>query len=115
MSRGSKSDGVYDRTKPGKALPEWSYNRPWASNEERLTQIAIDSALAPPEDLQDGIRPPLAQIELFPPRFGYRTRQIGIDDIVNIGRIYAQPRTNFSGGAAGYEGTSRNAQGGDSW
>ena len=107
-------DGVYGRRPWNSNVPDWSYSRPWSSNEERLTQMALDAAVIPGQELQENIRPNL-NIEAFPPRFGYRTRQLGIDDIIDVGRMYAEPRSTFSGGVAGYEGTSRNAQGGNSW
>jgi len=109
-------DGRYDHTHQAEQLPDWSYTRPWATNEERLTSQAVAAALADAPTVQDLIRPPLPQVRLFPPRYGYRVRELGLDDIVDINEIYkAVPPSNFGGSQSGYEGTSRNAWGSGSW
>jgi hypothetical protein len=114
----SQFDGQYDYTKPWQAQrtvtpagnPRWTYNGPWSSNEERLTQQALSVALMPGAYLQQQVRPNLPQIQLFPPRFGYGDRtQPEIDDIVSIDRNYVEPRVSwYSGGAGSYSGSSRN-------
>lgn len=113
-------DGRYDRTKPWEPgvspqpiAPRYQYLGPFASNEERLTQQAIQGAVIPGEDLATLVRPPLPQVNLFPPRFGYGdSSSPGIDQIVNVSRAYTEPRTAwFSGGPAGYSGASRNTLG----
>ena len=111
-------DGNYDYTKPwrdpanraGNPQPKWSYTGPWASNEERLTQQALMVMTIPGVDIQEMVRPNLPQIRLFPPRFGFGVRpQIGIDDVISIDRVYTEPRVSwYSGGVAGYTGSSRN-------
>jgi hypothetical protein len=108
-------DGRYDYTKPWEGPgqsgnPKWTYSGPWSSNEERLTQQALAVAFIPGSQLQNLVRPPLPQIQLFPPRFGWGPRpQIGIDDVVSIDRVYTEPRVSwYSGGPAGYTGSSRN-------
>lgn len=117
-------DGRYDYTKPwvtaspseeDYAAPRWSYNGPWASNMERLTQQALMVMTIPGADIQAMVRPPLPQIQLFPKRtgFGYRT-QPTIDDVVSIDRVYIEPRVSwYSGSPAGYSGSSRNSLGAD--
>ena len=114
----SQFDGNYDYTKPwasqgGSNQPNWTYNGPWSSNMERLTQQALMVATIPGVVLQEMVRPPLPQIQLFPDRFGYGDRkQPGIDEIVVIDRKYAEPRVSwFSGGVAGYQAAERNALG----
>lgn len=111
-------DGNYDRTKPwrnnltdSQGIPKWSYNGPWASNEERLTQQALMAAIASPDQIRGNVRPNLPQLRLFPDRFGYGPRpQPGIDDVVSIDRVYTEPRVSwYSGGVAGYSGSSRNS------
>jgi hypothetical protein len=115
-----KFDGNYDYTRPWRAPVQpdqvqkrYSYQGPWASNMERLTQQALMVMNIPGADIQAMVRPPLPQIQLFPDRFGYGNRtQPGIDDIVTIDRKYAEPRVSwFSGGAAGYQAAERNALG----
>jgi hypothetical protein len=112
-------DGRYDYTKPwvtaspseeDYAQPQWTYNGPWASNMERLTQQALLAATMPGVQLQQLVRPPLPQIRLFPDRFGFGERQQpGIDDVVSLDRVYQEPRISwYSGSPAGYSGSSRN-------
>lgn len=114
--RGAGNDGRYDHMKPDDRLPSWSYSRPWATKEEQLTTQAIQVALASAPEVQDMIRPPLPQVDPFPPRFGYRSHQLGIEEVVNVGSIYgATPPSNFGGSVAGYQGTARNAWNGGSW
>ena len=120
-------DGVYDRTKPWKALeqnvdaiqaaqgagrqsnPRWRYLGPFSSNEERLVQQALVVADIPGAKIQEMVRPPLPQINPFPDRYGYRTEEYGIEDILDLTRQQMDPRvTWFSGGPAGYSGSTRN-------
>jgi hypothetical protein len=113
-------DGRYDYTKPWNnpitdqqgrpKLPKWSYLGPWASNEERLTQQALMVATLPGAEIQAMVRPNIPQIRLFPDRFGWGERtQPTIDDVVTIDRVYTEPRVSwYSGGPAGYSGSSRN-------
>ena len=110
-------DGRYDYTKPWVtnvpqvSQPRWSYNGPFASNMERLTQQALMVATVPGAQIQQMVRPPLPQIHLFPDRFGFGIRlQPSIDDVVSIDRIYTEPRVSwYSGSPAGYSGSSRNS------
>lgn len=106
-------DGQYDHTKPWQPqnAPKWSYNGPWSSNEERLTQQALMAAIASPEQIRTSVRPNLPQLKLFPDRFGYGDRrQPEIDDVVSIDRVYTEPRVSwYSGSPAGYSGSSRNS------
>jgi hypothetical protein len=118
MARGSGVDGRYDHTKPWSQRPpfqpdqvakRWQYSGPWSSNEERLTSQALMVMNIPGADISKMVRPPLPQIRLFPDRYGYDRRTIGIDDIVSIDRNYVEPRVGwYSGGVAGYSGSSRN-------
>ena len=114
-----KYDGVYDYTKPWRApvqpdqvAKRWQYNGPWASNMERLTQQALMVATIPAAEISQMVRPPLPQIRLFPDRYGYDRRAVGIDDVVTVDRNYVEPRTSwYSGSPAGYTGASRNTLG----
>jgi len=115
----TKFDGNYDYTKPWRApvqpdqvAKRWTYNGPWSSNMERLTQQALMVATIPGKDLAEMVRPPLPQIQLFPPKYGYERYQRGIADVVTIDRVYQNPRISwFSGGVSGYSGSDRNALG----
>ncbi len=122
----SQFDGRYDYTKPwsgpgdsgyspysnGNVQPKWSYNGPWASNMERLTQQALLVATIPGAQLQQLVRPPLPQIRLFPDLMGYGSPryQPSIDDVISLDRVYTDPRVSwYSGSPAGYSGSSRNS------
>lgn len=115
----SHVDGVYDHTKPWRApiqpdqvAKRWTYNGPWSSNMERLTQQALMVATIPGADIAAMVRPPLPQIQLFPDRYGYNRVQPGIGDVITIDRKYHEPRISwYSGGPAGYTAASRNTLG----
>lgn len=92
----------------------YDYLGPHSSRDQALMTQAIASVTTPGEYLTDIVRPPLPQVELFRSRYGYRTREIGISDIMNVDEIYAEPRTEVTG-AAGYEGSSRNSSGNASY
>jgi hypothetical protein len=119
--RGSGSDGRYDWTKsynqrppfqPDQVAKRWQYSGPWSSNEERLTSQALMVMNIPGADIAQMVRPPLPQIRLFPEKYGYDRKVFGIDDIVTIDRKYVEPRVSwYSGGVAGYSGTSTNSLG----
>ena len=110
------TEGNYDYTKPwasqggSNQKPRWTYSGPWSSNEERLTQQALMVATIPGAQIQEMVRPPMPQIQLLPPRFGYGDRrQPEIEDVISIDRVYMEPRVSwYSGGPAGYTGSSRN-------
>ena len=73
----------------------YDYTKPWASNEERLVSESLAMANLPAEVIQQ-IRPPLPQVQLFPPRYGYRREAFGIRDVVNGDTIYPGAPTGFS-------------------
>lgn len=110
-------DGRYDRTKtwvpqvaPRPVGPRWQFLGPFASNEERLTQQALNAAVLPGAEIAEMVRTPLPQVDLFPERFGYDRTVPGILDIIEVSRSYTDPRVSwYSGGVAGYSGTSRNS------
>lgn len=110
----NQPDGSYDNTKPWRSAPAWSYMRPWASNEERLTQQAINAALLPGQELQDLVRPPLSDVQLFRPRLGYRVRALGVADVINVDRVF-QANDDFSGTPGGTQGAPRNSWGSGTW
>lgn len=112
------ADGRYDHKPwssgmpPESIVPRYQYLGPFASNEERLTQQAIQSNILPGADIAELVKPPIPQIDPFPDRFGYSTHVPGILDVIDVSRRYQDARISwFSGGVAGYSGTSRNALG----
>lgn len=97
----NRPDTVYKMT-------GWSQNylRPESSNEERLTTEALAAADIPGAVLQATVRPPLPQVQPFPPRVGYDSHQPDITDVVNLQPVWANPSTDFSGRVSGYSGTA---------
>lgn len=115
---GQQIQGVYDTTKPWRAgvpsdvvKPRWTYEGPFATKEQQLTQQALEAATIPGEYLRQMVQPPLPQIRKFPDRFGYGERTPpSIEDVISIDRTYTEPRvTWYSGGVGGYTGASRNS------
>ena len=102
-------DGIYDTTKPWTRPRPWSYSSPNETNEERRVSEAINSVTQAGTDLQDIVRPPLGQVDLFRPRFGYRQRALRIDDIIEIG-VPDGPVPNTDAQAA-----TRNSFGSGTW
>ena len=83
---------------------------PWASNEERLVTEALMSNTMPSEEIQTMVRPPLPQIRMFPPIFGfvsYGERQATIDDVLGEARRPADFRSSLSGGEGGFMAAAR--------
>ena len=111
---GPGTDGRYDRTKKQNPDSDLIYNRPWDTNMERLTTQALAAATVPGQELADMVRPPM-DIDPFPPRYGYRVRELGITDMIDIDEEYLPKFNDYSGTPAGYQGTSRNAMGSGSW
>lgn len=108
------ADSVYDHSKPREIVdngPEirYDYMGPFASTQEALLTRAIRSVTLPAAMIQDLVRPPLPQIQLFPPRFGYRTRQLSLMDVVNVDEEFQPRRSDFTQSPGSFQGTSRNA------
>lgn len=74
---------------------------------EVKAERAVDDVLT---QSQMAAAPPKRPGVLLPPRFGYRpyqARQIRIEDVIDVPRIYNDPRVTFTGTPAGYSGSSR--------
>jgi hypothetical protein len=110
-------DGVYNR-KPWvapleAAYPPQEYLGPFASNQERLLSQALASQTMLDAEIQEYVRPPLPQIELFPARYGYVTTEYGINDIIEVsGRVPQRNESDYSQTPNTQESTSRNTLGG---
>lgn len=111
-SRYDYTDPMYEDEKLG---PRYDYMGPFATKEQELTSRAILATTIPAAQLADIVRPPLPQLLLFRPRFGHRTAQLGIADLMNVDEIYAEPPTRYDAADQGWQGTLRNAQGNNSW
>lgn len=108
-----QQDGVYDHTKGRDIVdngPEirYDYMGPFANTQEALITRAIRSVTLPKQMIQDLVRPPMPNVQLFPPRYGYRTRELDIMDIMNVDAEFQPTRTDFSQSPGSFQGTSRN-------
>lgn len=104
-------DGVYNRRRWDDEPDEWSYLGPFASNSERLLQQALTPMFMTAEEIQQNVQTTLPQVAVFRPRFGYdkyQDRQVHIEDLVGLSRRIETPASSwYSGGPAGYTGSSR--------
>ena len=109
-------DGVYDHSKgrpivgedPEPSLLRYDFMGPFANAQEAFMARALKAATMPAALLTDLVRPPLPQIQLFPPRFGYRTRQLGIQDVMDVNAELPPTRVDFTRDPGSYQGTARN-------
>jgi hypothetical protein len=80
---------------------------PFANAQEAFMVRALRAATMPAALLQDIVRPPLPQVQLFPPRFGYRKRELSLLDIMDVNQELPPTRVDFTRDQ-GYQGTARN-------
>jgi hypothetical protein len=114
---GRMADGVYSRkpwqAPPEAAYPPQAYIGPFASNQERLLSQSLAVNTMSGAEIQEYVRPPMPQIKLFPPRFGYTDTEISIEDIIELpGRAQQRVESDFSQTPNTTESTSRNNLGG---
>jgi hypothetical protein len=116
---GKFADGVYNRrpwTAPLEAeYPPQEYIGPFASNQERLLSQSLAAWNMSAAEIQEYVRPPLPQIQLFPARFGYTDKEIGIEDLINLPRRVATTQrveSDFSQTPNTQESSSTNSLGG---
>ena len=110
------ADGVYDHSKgrpivgedPEPSLLRYDFMGPFANAQEAAMARALKSNTMPALLLPDLIRPPLPQVQLFPPKFGYRTRELGIMDVMDVNETFQPTRVDFTREPGGYQGTARN-------
>ena len=91
---------------------------PTYSSQEALVTASLMTATIPGDVIQATVRPPLPQIQPFPPRFGYPDypdRQPGIDMALSVDRFYPNARYELSGGVAGAQASARNVGVEDVW
>lgn len=115
---GRFADGVYNRrpwVAPAEAAyPPQEYLGPFPSNQERLVSQSLASLRMSGAELQEFVRPPLPQIQLFPARYGYEESEIGIEDIVQLprrGESQQRVESDFSQTPNSSQSTSRNSLG----
>jgi len=116
---GKFADGVYNRrpwTAPAEAaMPPQEYIGPFQSNQERLLSQSLAAWNMSAAEIQEYVRPPLPQIQLFPARFGYTDTEIGIEDLINLPRRIATTQrveSDFSQTPNTQESSSTNSLGG---
>jgi hypothetical protein len=116
----NSQDGIYDHSKPRGIVQDdpqektirYDYKGPFGSRMEALMSQALNSITMPGEVLSAVVRPNLPQINPFPPRFGYRSRALGLMDVLNVDHETPGVRIDTDGGA---QSTARNAQGQGFW
>lgn len=91
---------------------------PTYTSQEAQVTAALMTATIPGDVIQAQVRPPLPQIQPFPPRFGYpsyQERQPGVDMAFAVDRYYPNARYELSGGVAGAQASARNVGVEDVW
>lgn len=115
---GLYADGVYGK-KPWSAptesaYPPQQYVGPFQSNQDRLLNQALAVFTMSGSEIQELVRPPLPQVNLFPPRFGYVEEEISIEDIIDLPRkvpTAQRVESDFSNNPQTQQSTSRNTLG----
>lgn len=115
---GKFADGVYNRrpwVEPTEAaMPPQEYIGPFQSNQERLISQSLAAWTMNGAELQEHVRPPLPQIQLFPARYGYTENEIRVEDIVELPRRVATTQrveSDYSQTPNSQQSTSTNSLG----
>lgn len=105
---GKYADSVYDRNAPGQRSAGYAYVSAsgYSSNEERLVDQALASALDAGPGMSAAMRNGGAKGNPFPPRFGYDRTVIGIEDVIQVDRRYPDSSAQFSGSSGGASSSS---------
>lgn len=115
---GQQADSVYNRrawSAPTADAPKppQEYLGPFASNQERLLTQSLATWNMSGAEIQEYVRPPLPQVKLFPPRYGFTEYEITIEDIVQMPRRGQQRvESDFSQTPNTTQSSSRNTLGG---
>jgi hypothetical protein len=110
-------DSVYDHSKGRPITSEdpgirYDYMGPFKDTQEALLTRAVRSVTLPKEMVQDIVRPPLPQIQLFPARYGFTEDEISVEDIIDMPRRGQQRvESDFSQTPNTTQSTSRNTLG----
>jgi hypothetical protein len=97
-------DTVYGNRVDAPVSASYDLSRPWAPGEAAKCAQALATVEAPAEDLRL-LRPPLPQVPLLPPRFGYGHDVPDVEECVDLDRDPAA-RYDFSGSEGSYAGSS---------
>lgn len=80
--------------------------RPWSTSAEQSVTNYLAQWTDLPTDRIRMIAPPVPNIGMTPPRFGYRQRVIGIADIVRLDDLYPGSRVDYSQSQGGFAATT---------
>ena len=109
-------DSIYDHSKgrpvlsedPEPSLLRYDYMGPFENIQEAFMARALKAVTMPAQLIPDIVRPPLPQIQPFRPKYGYRKRQLGILDVMDVNEEFQPTRVDFTREPGGYQGTARN-------
>jgi hypothetical protein len=101
MGEIQNANSIYDYTRNSQST--YSQTKPSQTFAEELVSAKL---LANSQaDAQDR-RPPVPNIGVIAPRYGYRTEPATIEDILNVDENFPAKFGDWSGTVSGYEGTS---------
>lgn len=89
--RGYQDDSIYHFQKPSQSMAE-----------QLVSAKLVANAFADAANR----RPPIPNIGKIPNRFGYRTRALGILDVLSVDDSFSARFGDFSGTESGYESTA---------
>lgn len=69
--------------------------RPWATRQEMLVDLALESAISDPETIRQ-TRPPFP-LQMFPDREGYRKQEFDLYGVLSMSRMGVKNRSWISG------------------
>jgi hypothetical protein len=78
---------------------------PWEPFPERLVSERLAAFANANAAVVAMVRPPIPMIGKVAPKFGYRQRALGIDDVVRVNEVFG-PNSDPSTQRPGYSGTS---------
>lgn len=82
---------IYDYTRPSQSFSEQ------LASAQLLANATVDA---------QNRRPPIPNIGLIPPRFGYRSEPATIKDVLNVDEMFPARFGDWSGTVGGYQGTA---------
>jgi hypothetical protein len=97
-------DTVYGNRVDKPVSAGYDLSRPWAPGEQAKCAQALATVEAPAEEIRM-LRPPLPQVSLLPPRFGYGHDVPDVEECMDLDRDPAV-RYDFSGSEGSYAGSS---------
>lgn len=86
--------------------------RPWNSLREQQLADSLSEWTDTPADAIRNLPPPIPNIGLTPPRFGYTRHVLDIQDIARLDDIYPGSRVGYAQSQSGYSATQTPSLGG---